>query len=605
MPQTSPPEVKAGTANNNIKLKNNKMEMKANLLKTMLAAVALALPMGAWAAPYTWDFSGSVADGDSYDTNYWVYESSRWYYKTQLTNESLNGSADSYMMRDLLFTTAAAKRVAKNNGVIQLFGSVTLPSLKSGSKVTVYAKANGKNSSNVAFYLTATNLTLNEGCFAGHGENTGYFTEIGTVTSDGAVTITANEGFVNISYITVEDENGVYMSKDQIYAMNNEEYSVGSTKIWTFDALTTGKVYNEVTAVGNEYYLRAAPDPNRTFTVKDVDETTLTFGDGYKVKVNKCLEANGQLVTSQGLAGSSTAAEISKAGHPTFAFNATVAGTLYVKIKYTGNSSSSVRHRILFKTEDGKSVTNQSIEVTDGIDEVSVTRTYACSYFICDLSGSGKFEIYAVRFVPTSEKPKVIVHIGATGYATFGNTTGSHLVIPSGLNVYAAKFTGDAVKLTAVEGIRQGEGYVLGAEPNTDNIELFATDTDPGAANKGGEMTRYAGNADYVNIPSSVVESETTYYQYILGADGTTAKFYEPDGVSTLKAGKAYLKTKTPKNSSAPSFNLIIVDNNVTGINEVKGSGATVNGYYNLNGQRMVQPTKGLYIVNGRKVVLK
>ena len=135
--------------------------MKTNLLKLALCAFVL-LPMGAWAAsPYTWDFSGSVADGDSYDTNYWVYESSRWYYKTQLTNESLNGSADSYMMRDLLFTTAAAKRVAKNNGVIQLFGSVTLPSLKSGSKVTVYAKANGKNSSNVAFYLTATNLTLN------------------------------------------------------------------------------------------------------------------------------------------------------------------------------------------------------------------------------------------------------------------------------------------------------------------------------------------------------------------------------------------------------------------------------------------------------------
>ena len=71
MPPTSPPEVKAGTANNNIKLKNNKMEMKANLLKTMLAAVALALPMGAWAhesgtspqVKMTWTFDQFVHSG--------------------------------------------------------------------------------------------------------------------------------------------------------------------------------------------------------------------------------------------------------------------------------------------------------------------------------------------------------------------------------------------------------------------------------------------------------------------------------------------------------------------------------------------------------------
>ena len=27
--------------------------------------------------------------------------------------------------------------------------------------------------------------------------------------------------------------------------------------------------------------------------------------------------------------------------------------------------------------------------------------------------------------------------------------------------------------------------------------------------------------------------------------------------------------------------------------------------FYNLNGQRVVQPTKGLYIVNGKKIVVK
>ena len=33
--------------------------------------------------------------------------------------------------------------------------------------------------------------------------------------------------------------------------------------------------------------------------------------------------------------------------------------------------------------------------------------------------------------------------------------------------------------------------------------------------------------------------------------------------------------------------------------------GERVQSVYNLSGQRVAQPTKGLYIVNGRKVVMK
>ena len=43
-----------------------------------------------------------------------------------------------------------------------------------------------------------------------------------------------------------------------------------------------------------------------------------------------------------------------------------------------------------------------------------------------------------------------------------------------------------------------------------------------------------------------------------------------------------------------------------TSLREVRGLKAEVRGeFYNLNGQRVAQPTKGLYIVNGRKVVVK
>ena len=43
--------------------------------------------------------------------------------------------------------------------------------------------------------------------------------------------------------------------------------------------------------------------------------------------------------------------------------------------------------------------------------------------------------------------------------------------------------------------------------------------------------------------------------------------------------------------------------NEATGINAVEAA-AQKEGAYNLNGQRVMQPTKGLYIVNGKKVII-
>ena len=61
---------------------------------------------------------------------------------------------------------------------------------------------------------------------------------------------------------------------------------------------------------------------------------------------------------------------------------------------------------------------------------------------------------------------------------------------------------------------------------------------------------------------------------------------------------RAYLNTGT----SAPEF--LSFDGNTTGIESVKTVEAKGE-FFNLAGQRVAQPTKGLYIVNGKKVVLK
>jgi hypothetical protein len=43
----------------------------------------------------------------------------------------------------------------------------------------------------------------------------------------------------------------------------------------------------------------------------------------------------------------------------------------------------------------------------------------------------------------------------------------------------------------------------------------------------------------------------------------------------------------------------------ITNINALQKNHETKNIYYNLNGQNITSPQKGLYVVNGKKVVVK
>ena len=67
-------------------------------------------------------------------------------------------------------------------------------------------------------------------------------------------------------------------------------------------------------------------------------------------------------------------------------------------------------------------------------------------------------------------------------------------------------------------------------------------------------------------------------------------------------ANRAYLKVPA---AAARQFIPLFDDSETTGITQVNGEDVKANDYYNLKGQRVSQPTKGLYIVGGRKVMVK
>ena len=101
-----------------------------------------------------------------------------------------------------------------------------------------------------------------------------------------------------------------------------------------------------------------------------------------------------------------------------------------------------------------------------------------------------------------------------------------------------------------------------------------------------------------VNDPAGKTSDGT---MYVLNNGSNGVGFYKLKSGSKLGVGKAYL---TYDGALAPEF---LGFGETTSIESLaNGQEPTANGpYYDLQGRRVAQPTKGLYIVNGKKVVIK
>jgi len=104
----------------------------------------------------------------------------------------------------------------------------------------------------------------------------------------------------------------------------------------------------------------------------------------------------------------------------------------------------------------------------------------------------------------------------------------------------------------------------------------------------------------------AAVSAESGKTKYVLGVKDGKAAFMKIAGTpATVPVGKAYLQFNETIN--APFMNFFFdEDAQTTAVNDVRSKmeeGSKE--YFNLNGQRVAQPTKGLYIVNGKKVLVK
>ena len=212
-----------------------------------------------------------------------------------------------------------------------------------------------------------------------------------------------------------------------------------------------------------------------------------------------------------------------------------------------------------------------------------------------------------------------------TYWATFSNPTNDvTLYVPFDrtLNVYNATVSGGKLTLTERNNqVAKKEGVLL----KTDGEYVNAK------ANETNVLT--AASSDENNLVATPTEAKTVtadgYILYRLTYNDATTKaglgFYlgvdkennSSDGTS-LKAtpGKAYLKVseneaKDPSSAALARSFVFGGGNETTGIEGITIMGTdvqrhgTIEGIFDLQGRKIVNPTKGIYIKNNKKVVIK
>ena len=177
--------------------------------------------------------------------------------------------------------------------------------------------------------------------------------------------------------------------------------------------------------------------------------------------------------------------------------------------------------------------------------------------------------------------------LGASDVKTLGSATKeSGAVTLNFINASLPVAAGTPVLVKCGAGLASGDVVINGAEIKaTDPATTVDTET-------------VAGNTFALTGTYTETDLEDAEAYFVAGN-----KFYhKAAGVAlTAKPFRAYI-TQTASGGARMAVNF---NDEVAGISTVNSEAPNYNRYYDMQGRRVAQPTKGLYIVNGKKVLVK
>ena len=198
--------------------------------------------------------------------------------------------------------------------------------------------------------------------------------------------------------------------------------------------------------------------------------------------------------------------------------------------------------------------------------------------------------------------PFLTYTVPASGVGTFSSEV--NILLPEGLNAHYCKTYYAERSAISVEDISSGvvpanTGVLLSGTPG-ETFNLYRTN---------GTADELEGNA-LVAVPESThINATDGAYTNFMMKGGKFIRIADESEDVKMPANRAYLPLLTAdiSGSNAKEIMLLWDDKEATGIESLtpstssKGEGSI----YNLNGQKLSSPLKGINIINGRKVIVK
>lgn len=404
-----------------------------------------------------------------------------------------------------------------------------------------------------------------------NGSNVYFWTWKRTTASVGVV-VAGDEGLLGVNWDGTATENAMSTTDNIHYTLNLSDIYFPTTSGYQF------KVY-----YGGDAY---APASNYELGVAEIGYFDITIS--YDAKANSVSHTATRKGYVYTVAGNNTTLWGSPAWSESNTDNdmTTTDYSNYTFVKTAELAKGDLKYKVVrghsFSTAYGNG------DDGDGNTVVSIPAdgTYAVKI---------SFNVGNTPKMTTELISNATVTVGAKGYATYCNADCALDFTGKSIQPYVISSTdGSALTLTNKKKVAKNEPVLLYSSKNSDsqNIPVIAD----------GDATAEPTNKLVKGTGTALTWSDTDKF-YVLMTSGEPG-FYKANN-NTVAETKAYLDLSGLA-GGAHSFTLDLEEGNVTGIANVSSKKEAMNGaFYNLAGQKVAQPTKGLYIMNGKKVIIK
>ncbi len=261
------------------------------------------------------------------------------------------------------------------------------------------------------------------------------------------------------------------------------------------------------------------------------------------------------------------------------------AGSYKIKASVFGNAGLTFNFKVGDKTVYSPATTGSYAD-----SESEVFTLDADAEVVLATGGNGGRSPKVVDYIAIMKTAEPVA-VSAIKFATYVPTC--NVVAPAGVKVYTAKVNEakSAVLLTEVSAgsvIAKGTPVLVGAEAGSYTFEASA------------DEVATIGDNDLKAATADTKGNGSTIYA-LVEQDGKAVFAPLVEGVA-VSVGHAYLELPA---ASATRFYSIQFGGETTGINEVNAAAKADGAYYTLQGVKTSKAAKGIYIHNGKKVVIK